>query len=130
MTVLQTGDTSSKIRLCDVAAMEPGEMRQAPLPDGRKLAVYNVDGRFYVTDDICTHGHASLTEEGTLDGIIVECGWHFGAFDVTTGEAKALPCTQSLRTYAAYLIEGAVWIDTPECHGPNVPVAKQAEERA
>ena len=48
---------------------------------GRALAVYNIDGTFYATDDECTHGAASLAD-GILDGDIIECTMHFGAFDV------------------------------------------------
>ncbi|MFH0298133.1 Rieske 2Fe-2S domain-containing protein [Bradyrhizobium sp. 31Argb] len=61
----------------------PGEVRQATLPDGTNIAVYNVDGAIYATADLCTHGEASLSEEGILTGKIVECPWHFGTFDVT-----------------------------------------------
>jgi hypothetical protein len=35
------------------------------------LAVFNVDGEFYVTDDACTHGPGSLSE-GYLEGDVIE----------------------------------------------------------
>ncbi len=31
------------------------------------IAVYNFDGKFYATSDICTHEHANLSE-GFIDG--------------------------------------------------------------
>ncbi len=121
------------IKLCDVASLEAGEIRQAVLPSGHKLAVHNVGGRFYVTDDTCTHGQASLSEEGTLDGTTVECGWHFGAFDVTTGEAKAMPCSEPLRTYPVHVIDDGVWIDQPgqaiTAESTDRPVAQPTECR-
>ena len=47
--------------------------------DGRPpLAVYHVDGEFFVSDDTCTHGEASLAE-GTVDGGRIECPWHNGS---------------------------------------------------
>lgn len=94
-----------RFRLCAIADLKKDVIGSALLPDGKKVAIYNVDGAYYVTDDVCTHGQASLSEEGSLDGKIVECGWHFGAFDVTTGEAAASPCTEALRTYPA-VVEG------------------------
>ena len=99
------------VRLCDTAGLESGDIRQAELPGGHRLAVYNVDGEFHVTDDLCTHGQSSLSEEGMLNGRIVECGWHFGAFDVTTGEAIQMPCREPLKTWPVTVIGDSVYID-------------------
>lgn len=87
------------VALCAAADVEPGEIVQGVLPGGHTLAVYNVDGDFYITDDTCTHGEASLAEDGMLEGDEVECTWHFGRFKVATGEACAMPCTIPLRTW-------------------------------
>ena len=102
---------SAKIRLCDEADLAPGEMRQAELPGGHKLAIYNVDGDFYVTDDLCTHGQSSLSDEGMLDGKIVECSWHFGAFDVTTGQALQMPCREPLKTWPVSVADGGIFVE-------------------
>ena len=102
---------SAKIRLCDEADLAPGEMRQVELPGGHKLAIYNVDGDFYVTDDLCTHGQSSLSDEGMLDGKIVECSWHFGAFDVTTGQALQMPCREPLKTWPVSVADGGIFVE-------------------
>lgn len=93
-------------------------MRQGELPGGHKVAIYNVDGDFYVTDDLCTHGQSSLSDEGMLDGKIVECSWHFGAFDVTTGEAVQMPCRDALRTWEVTVEDGGVYVDASEVTAP------------
>lgn len=93
------------VELCDTADVGSGEIVQAELPGGHKLAVYNIDGTFYITDDTCTHGEASLAEDGMLDGDEVECSWHFGRFKVATGAACAMPCTIPLRTWPV-IIDG------------------------
>ena len=98
-------------RLCRADDIAPGQIGAGLLPDGKKVAIYNVDGAFFVTDDVCTHGQASLSEGGILDGCLVECGWHFGAFDVTTGQPAASPCTEPLRTYPAIIEGGDVFIE-------------------
>ena len=54
------------------------------------LAVFNVGGEFYVTDDNCTHGPGSLSE-GYIEGDIVECNFHNGQFNIKTGEVVAAP---------------------------------------
>lgn len=97
-------------RLCSLENLEDGVITAGFLPDGHKVAIYLVDGEVYVTDDRCSHGDASLTEEGTVDGCVVECSWHFGTFDIRTGQPTASPCTEPIRTYKVTLDEGAVYV--------------------
>ena len=54
------------------------------------LAVFQLDDGFYVTDDTCTHGEASLCE-GFVEGDEIECPWHSGRFCIKDGKATALP---------------------------------------
>jgi len=103
--------TTKDIRIGALGDFPEGEIRLATLPDGTSLAVYNVEGTLYATADLCTHGEASLSEEGTLTGKIVECPWHFGTFDVTTGKATGLPCSVPLRTYVVKLMEDDVYVE-------------------
>ncbi|MES5481815.1 non-heme iron oxygenase ferredoxin subunit, partial [Bradyrhizobium sp. INPA03-11B] len=88
-----------------------GEIRPATMPDGTNLAVYNVGGTIYATADLCTHGEASLSEEGILTGNIVECPWHFGTFDVTSGAPTGMPCTVPLKTFPVKVIEDSVYVE-------------------
>ena len=66
------------------------------------VAVYNIDGAFYVTDDECTHAAASLAD-GMLEGDVIECCMHMGSFHVPTGNVVAPPCEVPLRTYQVVL---------------------------
>src|SRR5688572_11485141 len=74
------------------------------------LAVYNIGGAFYATDNECTHGAASLAD-GILEDGIIECTLHFGAFDVKTGAAVQAPCFVPLRTYKVAVKDGQVLVD-------------------
>jgi nitrite reductase/ring-hydroxylating ferredoxin subunit len=80
---------------------------------GLVLAVFNVDGTFYVTDDACTHGPGSLSE-GYIEGDIVECNFHNGQFNIKTGEVVSPPCMIPVRTYRAIVADGKVFIDIAE----------------
>lgn len=102
---------TARVALCPAATVAAGKIRQATLPDGSPVAVYNVDGTYYVTDDWCTHAESSLSDEGTLEGHLVECAWHFGKFDVRTGAVAAAPCTEPLKTYPVTLTDGTISID-------------------
>ena len=88
---------ANQIVVCKTSDLAPGEMKRVEHGD-QGLAVYNVDGTFYVTSDRCTHGLSNLSE-GVLMGTEIECAMHFGTFDVTTGEPTGSPCSIALRTY-------------------------------
>jgi p-cumate 2,3-dioxygenase ferredoxin subunit len=88
-----------------------GEIKNALLPDGTKVAIYNLHGNYYVTDDTCTHENASLSEEGMIDGENVVCGWHFCGFDIVSGAATASPCNEPLRVYPVKVIEGTIHVE-------------------
>jgi len=99
----------SVVRVCAQSEIEPDSVKAYEVGD-RRLAVFNIGGQFYVTDDECTHAAASLAE-GMLEGDVIECSLHFGAFDVKTGEVKAPPCSFALRTYKVVLQGGDVYVD-------------------
>ena len=68
------------------------------LINGQELAIYNLEGEFYATDDICTHAYASLAD-GYIEGGNIECPLHGGCFDIKSGKAMTAPCTVDLKTY-------------------------------
>ena len=72
--------------------------------------MYQVEGRFFVTDDHCTHGPGSLSE-GWLTGHEIECDFHQGRFDVRTGAAVSPSPYVRVRTYAVTVEDGRVLID-------------------
>lgn len=85
---------------------------------GLVVAVFNINGRFFVTDDSCTHGPGSLSE-GCVEDDIVECDFHNGAFNIRTGEVVAAPCLIALRTYAVSVVDDKVCIDPTRHAIPN-----------
>lgn len=100
----------TRIRLCAAGDVAAGEILKVETGD-LVLAVYNVDGEFFVTDDACTHGPGSLSE-GYLDGHVIECDFHNGAFDVRTGEVVAPPCMVPIKTYKVVVEGEDVMIET------------------
>lgn len=77
--------------------------------EGRDLALYNVDGSIYATDNICTHGHARLCE-GFLEGHEIECPLHQGRFDVRNGVPTCAPVTEAIRSYPVKIEGGRVFL--------------------
>lgn len=105
--------SESLIKLCDASSLAEGEQTTVRIAGVGALAVYNVDGAFYVTDDSCTHMQASLGEEGFLEGHVIQCTWHNGKFDVRTGEVLGPPCPKPLKTHPVIVQDGVVYISSP-----------------
>jgi biphenyl 2,3-dioxygenase ferredoxin component len=98
-----------KIELCSVSDVAPGAALKVERAD-LALAVFNLDGEFFVTDDACTHGPGSLSE-GYIEGDIVECNFHNGQFNIKTGEVVAPPCMVPVRAYRTIVEDGKVFIE-------------------
>jgi nitrite reductase/ring-hydroxylating ferredoxin subunit len=100
---------SRRIDICSAAEIAPGNTLRVEA-EGLTLAVFNVAGEFYVTDDQCTHGPGSLSE-GYLEGDVIECNFHNGQFNVRTGEVVSPPCMVPIKTYKTSVENGRVWIE-------------------
>ncbi|TNE41685.1 MAG: non-heme iron oxygenase ferredoxin subunit [Sphingomonadales bacterium] len=96
-------------RLCASGDVAEGEVFQVDLGDGRILAVYRLDGEVFATDDLCSHGDASLADGEIENGQIV-CPYHMGTFDIRTGEATGAPCSIAIRTYKVTEEDGAIML--------------------
>jgi nitrite reductase/ring-hydroxylating ferredoxin subunit len=100
---------AKRLDLCATGDVAPGAALKVEVED-LALAVFNLDGEFFVTDDLCTHGPGSLSE-GYIDGDIVECNFHNGQFNIRTGEVVAPPCMVPIKTYPVTVLDGRVTIE-------------------
>jgi 3-phenylpropionate/trans-cinnamate dioxygenase ferredoxin component len=89
--------TDNFIKLATVRDVPPGKMKCVTAA-GRRILLANIDGRFYATDDRCTHEDASLSA-GFLKGEWVKCPLHGSRFNVCTGEVLDEPAEENLKTY-------------------------------
>ncbi|HTS16542.1 MAG TPA: Rieske 2Fe-2S domain-containing protein [Verrucomicrobiae bacterium] len=80
---------SNLIKVAEVGDLQPGECKTVAVGE-RELALYNVGGKFYATDNVCPHRGGPLGE-GALNGNIVTCPWHGWRFDVSTGQNPMIP---------------------------------------
>ncbi len=75
--------------LCKVNDLSPGQCKTLEV-DGHDIALYNVDGKFFATDDFCKHRGGHLGE-GHLLGTTVTCPLHFWQYDITNGKCTSNP---------------------------------------
>jgi nitrite reductase/ring-hydroxylating ferredoxin subunit len=101
-----------RIELCQASDVASGCALRVEA-GGLVLAVFNVAGAFFVTDDACTHGPGSLSE-GELEGDVVECNFHGGRFNVRSGEVVEPPCMVPVKTYPAVVDRGQVFVELPD----------------
>ena len=96
-----------------IPAIPPSDLEQygvaLAVVNGTKVALYQVDGEYFATADLCTHGQASLSD-GFLDGELIECPLHQGTFNVKTGAAVGAPCAVAVRTYPVKLQDGVLHV--------------------
>jgi nitrite reductase/ring-hydroxylating ferredoxin subunit len=97
------------IPVCAAADLPPGTVKSFELGD-ELVAVYNIDGTFYATEACCTHSFANLAD-GILEGDVIECSLHFGAFHVPSGKAVQAPCFTDLKTFRTEVKDGQVLVD-------------------
>jgi naphthalene 1,2-dioxygenase ferredoxin component len=94
--------------VCPIAALPSGACLRLTLPNGDELAIYNVNGEYYATDNFCPHRGAPLSE-GAMFGHVVECGLHGWQFDVRNGEC--LTVRERIKTFAVKTRDGMVFVD-------------------
>jgi nitrite reductase/ring-hydroxylating ferredoxin subunit len=97
-----------KVIVGAIGDLPSGACARFELPDGDELAIYNVDGEYYATENFCPHKGAPLSE-GILCGPVVECGWHGWQFDVRTGRCLTVP--ETIKTYELKIEDGVLKVE-------------------
>jgi ethylbenzene dioxygenase ferredoxin subunit len=100
------------VRVCKVEDVQEGEPMPAEVPGLPELAIYNVGGEYFATDNHCTHGNALLTD-GYQEEARIECPFHGGAFDIRSGAPVTFPCQIALRTYQVRVEDGWIAVVPP-----------------
>jgi len=95
----------------DVAAVSeflPGSCRRLVV-DGVEMAVFNVDGRYYAIEDICSH-EAETLSKGQLCGLEITCPRHESRFSLVTGEALSPPAYEPVAVFPVQVDNGRVQV--------------------
>jgi len=75
-----------------------------------QLALYRSNGEFFVSDNVCTHAYALLSD-GFLEDGCIECPLHQARFDIRTGRALCAPATSDIRVYPVKVDNGDILVD-------------------
>lgn len=96
----------------EAAKLRPGKSMSAVV-HGFPVAIHNVDGAYYATQDACPHQGVSLGCGGLLDGPVISCGYHYWEFDVRSGESVD-GLGDPLWTLPIRVDGGRLWVALPE----------------
>lgn len=113
-------DVNREFTVARLDEFPPGTHRVIDV-DGRKIGVFNLDGKFYALPNLCPHQLGPLCTgrvSGTLvsrqemdwklqwdfEGEIITCPWHGLEYHIPTGQCLAFPEIR-LRTYEVW-VEG------------------------
>lgn len=86
----------------------PGTSRSVEV-DGVAIAVFNVDGRYYAIEDLCSHESSTLSN-GTLSGLEIICPRHEARFSLVTGEALSPPAYEPVPVFPVRVEAGRVQV--------------------
>lgn len=97
------------VKLCDKTNLLAGEPKSFKIKGFEVFAV-NIDGKIFCLDARCTHAGAPLAE-GSLNGEVLTCPWHYSQFNITNGVVVRGPAQKPLKTYHVEERENFVFID-------------------
>ncbi len=96
------------IKVADLSEIPQGEAKAVKMGEGRSIALFNVDGAIYATDNQCPHMGYPLTR-GLIRHGILTCDWHGRSFDLEGGGCFNYEC-DDLQTFPAEIRNDEVWV--------------------
>ena len=97
------------LKLCNTKDVPAGSMKKFYLRE-QEFLVVNLNGQFYCLDGRCTHAGAPLAE-GTLEGEVLTCPWHYSQFKITDGSVINGPAKKSLNVYRYEIKDGQLLLE-------------------
>jgi nitrite reductase (NADH) small subunit len=102
--------TMARVRIASAGEVALGEGRVVDAA-GRSIALFNVGGTYYATDNTCPHRGGPLGD-GDLTGSIVMCPWHGWRWDVTTGANANNPAV-TVACFPVTVEQGEIFVQLP-----------------
>jgi len=81
--------------------------------NGKQIALFNVDDKYYAIDDECSHAGGILSE-GDVAGTTVTCPCHFAEFNITNGEVLSEPAEEGVKSYKVHIEGESISIEDEE----------------
>ena len=91
-----------------ISELAPGHAK-AIVTETIRIALFNVDGKFYAIKDNCPHAEYPLSK-GIIQHGFVTCASHSWKFDIRTGECLRGEAGLTIRTFPVTIQNDTLWI--------------------
>ncbi len=112
--------TPAWVKVAELSEVPEGKPKAIKMGEGRSIALFNVDGKIYATDNQCPHMGYPLTR-GTVRNGILTCDWHRRSFDLEGGGCFHVEC-DDLKVFPVDIRGDEIWIE------PGDMTYRRAEE--
>lgn len=96
------------VTVAPVDELKPGSRKVVDV-DGSQLVVFNLDGKYYAIEDVCTHDGGQLTG-GEIEGDQIICPRHGARFCIRTGAALTAPAYEPTATFPVRIENGVIQV--------------------
>jgi nitrite reductase/ring-hydroxylating ferredoxin subunit len=93
----ETASAGGLIQLKDIEKLGINQMKLLHAGD-KRIVIGRTESSLVAFDDHCTHRGGTLADGALICGT-VQCPWHGSQFDVVSGEVKAGPAREPIKTY-------------------------------
>lgn len=100
---------SDVVTVAEVSEIEAGKSKCVEV-NGKKIAVFNVDGQYYAIDDRCSHAGGPLSDGDVSEGEVT-CPWHGAVFQLKTGKVCSGPAQKDLAVYPVKIENGKILLE-------------------
>jgi len=99
---------SDWVTVAQADKFKPGS-RQVVDIDGSQIVVFNLEGKYYAIEDVCTHDGGQLTG-GEVEGDQIICPRHGARFCIRTGAALTAPAYEPTATFPVRIEKGDIQV--------------------
>lgn len=98
--------------VCPLDELAPGATKIVYL-EGKQVGLFNINGNLYAINNRCTHARGPLTDgEINTEECSVVCPWHYGKFDIQSGQPVDGLVNKPVETYQVEVRDGVIWVGT------------------
>ena len=101
--------SSQWIRAAAIGDVPPGEAKAIKVGEGHSIALFNVDGKIFATDNQCPHMGYPLTRGAVRQGILT-CDWHGRSFIWTVEDVSTMNVT-IFKRFRLTSVRVRIWIE-------------------
>ena len=98
--------------VCPMDDLAPNETKIVYL-EGKQVGIFNINGKLYAINNRCTHARGPLSE-GEIDSqeCTVVCPWHYGKFDIRSGQPIDGLVNKPVETYQIEIRDAVIHVGT------------------